>query len=156
MMDTQKVESVGMPETKKQEHFYQKRNLSIDQFEVFFSLPSSRLRIIIRHRVHKKKYVTPHRINFTFMIKHFSFLLCFFVIISAATAQDSEGYSSSAEGESALGLGLGLPYGGIGGRFGYNVVDNLNVFLGFGFSSISMASSKGFTGFLIKLWVLSI
>jgi hypothetical protein len=48
-------------------------------------------------------------------------------------SQDNKkNHLSSQKGETTLGLGIGLPYGAIGLRFGTNITDGLNLFGGVG------------------------
>ena len=60
-----------------------------------------------------------------------------FIIITILTASvychAQDGHLSSQKGQSSLGLGIGLPYGGIGIRFGTNISDHLNLFGGLGY-----------------------
>lgn len=42
---------------------------------------------------------------------------------------------SSLQGEKSYGIGYGLPYGGIGLKVGYNLMDGLNAFAGVGYQT---------------------
>lgn len=47
-------------------------------------------------------------------------------------AQEGKLHLSSSAGQMSMGIGLGLPYGAIGGRLGINLIDHLNLFVGLG------------------------
>ncbi len=55
-------------------------------------------------------------------------LLVILITINQSVAQSSDKNSAT------FGVGLGLPYGGIGARLGYNVADNFNLFGGVGYN----------------------
>ena len=58
-----------------------------------------------------------------------------------ANAQDRN--LSSLQGKSSLGIGVGLPYGGIGARFGTNLVNGLNLFGGVGYQISGIGFNAG-------------
>ncbi len=61
-------------------------------------------------------------------------ILSLCILLSITTigiARDSN--LSSRKGENSFGLGLGLPYGAIGARFGTNIADQLTLFGGLGY-----------------------
>ncbi len=76
----------------------------------------------------------------------------FLVIALLCTALATQSYAqekdhlSSKKGETSLGIGLGLPYGGIGGRIGTNVTYGLTIFGGLGY----MISGVGYNIGLLK------
>ncbi len=67
----------------------------------------------------------------------FAFTLC-----SLGTLAQ-ENHLSSKKGETSIGLGLGLPYGALGGRFGINIIDNLNLFAGVGYQIAGVGYNFG-------------
>lgn len=68
-------------------------------------------------------------------MKKFILLSICLLFLQIAYAQDDvqETHLSSQKGETTFGLGLGLPYGGIGLRLGTNIIDHLNLFGGLGY-----------------------
>ncbi len=66
-------------------------------------------------------------------------ILISFFISNSMKAQ----HLSSEKGEGTIGLGLGLPYGAIGLRFGYNVVNHTNLFAGLGYNIADVAYNFG-------------
>ena len=50
---------------------------------------------------------------------------------------------SSAKNHAALGIGLGLPYGALGIKFGYNPANNTTLFGGLGYNFVSAAFNVG-------------
>ncbi|WP_163379473.1 hypothetical protein [Cyclobacterium sp. SYSU L10401] len=70
----------------------------------------------------------------------------FMLIIGLLVVTSVQLYSqhiSSKEGKSSLGLGIGLPYGGIGTQVGYNTSDQVNVFLGLGYNLVGVGVNGG-------------
>ncbi|MEQ8470766.1 MAG: hypothetical protein RIC35_06250 [Marinoscillum sp.] len=51
--------------------------------------------------------------------------------------------SISAAGYGAFGLGVGLPYGGLGAHFGYNFADRVNSFVGLGYNFLEFGFNIG-------------
>lgn len=47
------------------------------------------------------------------------------------------------EGFGSFGVGIGLPYGGLGARIGYNVADKLNLFTGLGYNLAGFGFNLG-------------
>lgn len=82
-------------------------------------------------------------------LKRLVLLWCWGASISWASAQDvyedpqPQTHLSSEQGVPSLGVGIGLPYGGIGGRFGYNLIDRLNVFGGVGYQLAGVGFNVG-------------
>lgn len=71
-------------------------------------------------------------------------VLIFSILISLLGSQGAKGqHKSSEKGEGSIGLGLGLPYGGIGSRFGYNVINHTNLFAGLGYNFVGAAYNFG-------------
>jgi len=73
-------------------------------------------------------------------------MLILLLIGSSVHAQDDEqndNHLSSLKGESSLGIGIGLPYGALGFRFGTNVADNLNLFGGIGYQLVGVGYNFG-------------
>lgn len=64
-------------------------------------------------------------------------------IISITTSFSQNTHLSSQEGELSFGLGIGLPYGAIGVRFGKNVIDGLNLYGGIGYQFVGIGYSLG-------------
>lgn len=65
------------------------------------------------------------------------FILCFWMgSLSAQHLSTSKGYSS-------LGLGLGLPYGGLGMKLGYNTADHVTLFGGLGYNMVGIGANGG-------------
>lgn len=60
-------------------------------------------------------------------------ILLLFCLALMHVGYSQDAHLSSEKGETSLGLGLGLPYGGIGIRLGTNVADELNLFGGVGY-----------------------
>lgn len=50
---------------------------------------------------------------------------------------------SSQQGQATLGVGVGLPYGGFGARFGVNLVDHLNLFGSLGYQLAGVGYNIG-------------
>lgn len=67
-----------------------------------------------------------------------SLLICLLIFTQQGHAQ-----VSSEQGKGAIGLGLGLSYGGIGGRIGYNVAQGATLFLGLGYNLESLGINGG-------------
>ena len=75
------------------------------------------------------------------LVKILPILISLFAGITI-NAQDS--HLSSMKGESSLGIGIGLPYGGlIGVRFGTNLADNLSLFGGLGYQIVGVGYNIG-------------
>ncbi|MEQ9303239.1 MAG: hypothetical protein RJQ14_04930 [Marinoscillum sp.] len=81
-------------------------------------------------------------------------ICCFLVIVISSLAAPliaqfkeippaKEINSISAAGYGSFGLGIGLPYGGLGGQFGYNVSDRFNSFLGVGYNFVELGFNIG-------------
>src|SRR5690554_162877 len=65
------------------------------------------------------------------------FILCLWMgSLSAQHLSTSKGYSS-------LGLGLGLPYGGLGMKLGYNTSDHVTFFGGLGYNMVGIGANGG-------------
>lgn len=62
-------------------------------------------------------------------------------LVGSAVAQKD--HLSSKAGEVSFGLGIGLPYGALGGRLGVNVIDNLNLFGGVGYQLAGVGYNFG-------------
>ena len=65
-------------------------------------------------------------------MRHVLALVLALGMMQCGIAQVSEIHLSSKAGQMSMGLGLGLPYGAIGGRLGINLIDHLNLFVGIG------------------------
>lgn len=50
---------------------------------------------------------------------------------------------STSKGQSSLGIGLGLPYGGIGMKLGYNTSDHVTFFGGLGYNMVGIGANGG-------------
>lgn len=50
---------------------------------------------------------------------------------------------SSSKGKAAMGLGMGLPYGGFGGRLNVNPADQLALFVGIGYNLVGVGANFG-------------
>lgn len=61
--------------------------------------------------------------------------------VQLAVAQDE--HLSSKKGQNTFGLGIGLPYGALGIRFGTNLVDHLNLFGGAGYQISGLGYNFG-------------
>ena len=70
-----------------------------------------------------------------------SLILIFSFVGTITAAQDN--HLSSMKGESSLGIGIGLPYGALGIRFGTNLADNLNLFGGLGYQISGVGYNLG-------------
>jgi hypothetical protein len=51
--------------------------------------------------------------------------------------------TGSTKGKAAVGLGMGLPYGGFGGRFSINPLDQFALFAGFGYNLVGLGYNVG-------------
>lgn len=69
-------------------------------------------------------------------------LCLFFMMLVFLTLGHAQNMSSEA-GEASIGVGGGLPYGGIGGRIGYNVADQLNLYGGIGYNLVDVGFNIG-------------
>ncbi len=72
--------------------------------------------------------------------------VCLFITFTghAQTETDKpKRHLSSANGETTFGIGLGLPYGALGVRFGTNVTDGLNLFGGIGYHFAGLGYNVG-------------
>lgn len=76
-------------------------------------------------------------------LKKITCLLFSILLMHSVSAQDADGHLSSLKGENTLGIGLGLPYGGIGFRVGSNIADELNLFGGFGYQVAGLGYNFG-------------
>lgn len=47
------------------------------------------------------------------------------------------------KGFGSFGVGIGLPYGGLGARIGYNVADKVNLFTGLGYNLLGLGFNMG-------------
>jgi hypothetical protein len=65
-----------------------------------------------------------------------------FTLLIALNSQS--GFAQIQSSPGFAGLGMGLPYGGIGGRLGYTIADQYDLFLGIGYNFTSLASNAGF------------
>ncbi|MCH7402674.1 hypothetical protein ACFOUP_05115 [Belliella kenyensis] len=71
-----------------------------------------------------------------------SLIMIMLILSNIATAQNL----SSEKGTTSLGIGLGLPYGGIiGGKLSHNVQDNFSIFGGLGYNFIGVGFNAGLT-----------
>lgn len=81
--------------------------------------------------------------------KHFALLVYCIGSLSTGYAQETDEstspqiHLSSEQGVPSLGVGIGLPYGGIGARFGYNLIDRLNAFGGVGYQLAGIGFNVG-------------
>lgn len=50
---------------------------------------------------------------------------------------------STLQGQSSLGIGLGLPYGGLGMKLGYNTSDHVTLFGGLGYNMVGIGANGG-------------
>lgn len=73
--------------------------------------------------------------------KLFAFIFILTFTVNASLAQDTN--VSSLQGEKSYGIGYGLPYGGIGLKVGYNLIDGLNAFAGVGYQTGSIGYNIG-------------
>jgi len=71
-------------------------------------------------------------------------LSVFTLLIIGTTVNAQENHLSSSKGESSLGLGVGLPYGGIGIKIGTNLADHFNLFGGIGYQIAGVGYNVGF------------
>lgn len=60
-----------------------------------------------------------------------------------ASNENKKFHLSSQRGETTLGLGIGLPYGGIGVRFGTNITSGLNLFGSLGYQLSGVGYNVG-------------
>ena len=79
--------------------------------------------------------------------KRITALIVLLFVIHFGYAQDKEEalrqHLSSQKGETTLGIGTGLSYGGLGVRFGSNIADELNLFFGVGYQIAGLGYNIG-------------
>ncbi|MCH7408844.1 hypothetical protein MM239_05520 [Belliella sp. DSM 111904] len=75
-------------------------------------------------------------------LKSATLLIALLLLANITLAQNL----SSAKGSTSLGVGIGLPYGGIvGGKLSHNVEDNFSIFGGLGYNFIGVGFNAGLT-----------
>lgn len=73
------------------------------------------------------------------MKKYLLILSVFFSVLDSLSAQ----HLSTLKGQSSLGIGVGLPYGGIGIKLGYNTSDHVTFFGGLGYNLVGIGANGG-------------
>ncbi len=79
-------------------------------------------------------------------LKNAIVLVCCMLSLQLTYAQEEVEYQnhlSSEPGIGSFGIGMGLPYGGIGGRLGVNMAKGLNFFAGFGYQFTGLGYNFG-------------
>lgn len=71
-------------------------------------------------------------------------LFLFFTVLVAMPNLLSAQHMSATKGKSFLGFGMGVPFGGFGGRLSYNPLDQFTVFGGMGYNLNGLAANTGF------------
>lgn len=74
-------------------------------------------------------------------MKKLIILLTCLLFIHLGYAQDT--HLGSQQGQPTFGLGVGLPYGGLGARFGLNLFDHLNLFGSLGYQLAGVGYNIG-------------
>lgn len=69
--------------------------------------------------------------------------LVFICLLFIGKASAQKDHKSSQKGEGAAGIGLGLPYGGIGVRMGVNAAEGTNLFVGVGYQLAGIGYNFG-------------
>jgi hypothetical protein len=69
-------------------------------------------------------------------------LLVISVFLSALNFLSAQ-HLSTLKGQSSLGIGVGLPYGGIGMKLGYNTSDHVTFFGGLGYNMVGIGANGG-------------
>jgi len=72
--------------------------------------------------------------------------LCVILFSTIARGQNNTAWSNKKE--MYIGLGLGLPYGGIGGRIAFNPSENIGTFIGLGSNFVGLGYNVGMMGYL--------
>lgn len=70
-------------------------------------------------------------------------LLILLVFVKSIDCSGQDGHLSNEAGVASFGLGLGLNYGGIGVKTSYNIMDNMNLFLGLGYQIVDVGYNVG-------------
>lgn len=76
-----------------------------------------------------------------FLFKQLAFAFIFVISIQFGYAQKE--HLSSMKGETTIGVGIGLPYGAFGLRFGNNLTNGLNLFWGLGYQISGIGYNVG-------------
>ncbi|EMS32292.1 hypothetical protein C943_01555 [Mariniradius saccharolyticus AK6] len=70
------------------------------------------------------------------------FLLIALIVCSVPFLSKGQNLGST-KGNVALGVGIGLPYGGFGGKFSFNPANQLALFAGFGYNLVGLGTNFG-------------
>jgi len=69
--------------------------------------------------------------------------MVFVILISVPNLLAAQ-HMSATKGKSFVGVGIGLPFGGFGGRLSYNPADQFTLFGGAGYNTLGLAANGGF------------
>lgn len=69
-------------------------------------------------------------------------ILIAMIVINSYTLSQAQNFSSS-KGKATVGLGMGLPYGGFGGRLSINPLDQVTLFGGLGYNLVGVGYNVG-------------
>lgn len=76
-------------------------------------------------------------------MKYIIYLLFLILTVESTLAQSEDAPKYSNKNKSSLGLGIGLTYGSIGGRFVHNPAENFGLFLGLGYNVVGVGYNAG-------------